>query len=127
MAQEELDKIVGLVVARGVIGGLNFPVKSLWERSWGCPMFSQTMARDRLSGAHTSLRFNLKIDRRRNLKFWLAVDVESEQFLNGLLYIGKVSVSTDVVIKLIAPLFQGGYNITCDNFSPHLTWRCNLR
>ena len=67
VALDQLDKIVGLVVARGVIGGLNFPVvKSLWERSRGCPMFFQTIARDRFSGAHTSLRFDLKMNWRRN-------------------------------------------------------------
>ena len=66
MALDQLDKIVGLVVARGVIGGLNFPVTSLWGRSWGCPMFFQTIARDRFSGDHTSLRFDLKMNWRRN-------------------------------------------------------------
>jgi len=28
----------------------------------------------------------------------------------------SVSVPTDVVMKLIRPLFKHGYNVTCDNF-----------
>ena len=38
---QELDKFVGLVIARGVIGGSNFPLKTLWGKSWRCLMFSQ--------------------------------------------------------------------------------------
>ena len=55
---DELDKIVGLVVARGMIGGLNFPVKNLWARSWGCPMFSQTIGKKQVfwSSYQSSLR-----------------------------------------------------------------------
>ena len=52
------------------------------------------------------------------LKFWLAVDVENKYLFNGLPYVGKdetrkadVSVPTDVVLKLMAPLF-----VTCNNF-----------
>ena len=57
------------------------------------------------------------------LKFWLAVDVENKYLFNGFPYVGKddtrsldVSVPTDVVLKLISPVFQQGYNVTCDNF-----------
>ena len=71
----ELDQFIGLVVARGVIGGRNFPLKSLWGKSWGCQMFSQTMSRDRFVEIMRFLRFDLKTERRRNLlhdKFALA-------------------------------------------------------
>ena len=57
------------------------------------------------------------------LKFWLAVDVQNKYLFNGFPYVGKdetrnsnVSVPTDVVLKLMAPLFQRGYNVTCDNY-----------
>ena len=53
------------------------------------------------------------------LKFWVAVDVEN----NGFPYVGKddirssdMSVPTDVVLKLMAPLFQRDYNVTCGNY-----------
>ena len=56
------------------------------------------------------------------LKFWMAVDAESKYFYNDFPYLGKnearsndVSVPTDVILKLIDPLFKKGYNITCDN------------
>ena len=57
------------------------------------------------------------------LKFWLAVDVENKYLFNGFLYVGKddtrssdMPVPTDVVLKLMALLFQWGYNVTCDNY-----------
>ena len=57
------------------------------------------------------------------LKFWLAVDVENKYLFNGFPYVGKyetrnanVSVSTDEVLKLMAPLLGQEYNVTCDNF-----------
>ena len=58
-----------------------------------------------------------------NLKFWLAVDVENKCLFNRFSYLGKddtrtsdMPVPTDVVLKLMAPLFQRGYNVTCDNY-----------
>ena len=57
------------------------------------------------------------------LKFWLAVDVENKYLFNGFPYVGKdntrsshMPVPTDVVLKLMAPLFQWGYNVTCNNY-----------
>ena len=57
------------------------------------------------------------------LKFWLAVNVENKYLFNGFPYVGKddtrssdMSVPTDVVLKLMAPLFQQGYSVTCDNY-----------
>ena len=57
------------------------------------------------------------------LKFWLAVDVENKYLFNGFPHVGNddtsssdMSVLTDVVLKLMAPLFQWGYNVTCDNY-----------
>ena len=44
---DELDKIIGLVVARGVIGGRTFPIKNLWSATWRYNLFSKTMPRDR--------------------------------------------------------------------------------
>ena len=62
----ELDKYFGLVVARGVIRGRNFPMKSFWGKSYGNQMFSQTMPRDRFLEIMRFLCFDLKTERRRN-------------------------------------------------------------
>ena len=57
------------------------------------------------------------------LKFWMAVDVKSKYFYNSFPYLGKnearsidVSILTDVVLKLMDPLFKKGYNVTCNNY-----------
>ena len=57
------------------------------------------------------------------LKFWMAVDVETNYLLIGVPYLGKddsrldnVSVPTNAVIKLMISLFGKGYNVTCDNY-----------
>ena len=82
-----------------------------------------------------------KLDKFR-IKFCMAVDVESKYLYNGFPYLGKnltrsgdaslptdvviklisplfghcFNVPTDVVIKLISPLFGHGFNVTCDNY-----------
>lgn len=58
------------------------------------------------------------------LKFWLLVDVESKYVFNILPYLGKDEMlsrqgrplAEDVVLRLIEPLKNKGYNITIDNF-----------
>ena len=47
------------------------------------------------------------------INFWMAVDVETKYLFDGFLYVGKdesrsddVSVPTDVVMKLMMPLFK---------------------
>ena len=57
------------------------------------------------------------------LKFCLAVDLENKYLFNGFPYVrnddtrsSDMSVPTDVVLKLMAPLFQQGYSVTCDNY-----------
>ena len=56
------------------------------------------------------------------LKFWLLVDVEHKYLYNGFPYLGRdanrqatTSLSADVVLKLMNPLFGGGYDVICDN------------
>jgi len=51
------------------------------------------------------------------------VDADSKYLYNGFPYLGKddtrdtlVSVPTDIVLKLMRPLFKHGCNVTCDNF-----------
>ena len=57
------------------------------------------------------------------IKFWMAVDVETKYLLNCFLYLGKdesrsgdVSVPTDVVMKLMMPLFKKSHNVTSNNY-----------
>ena len=57
------------------------------------------------------------------LKFRLAVDIENKYLFNNIPYIGKddtrssdMPVLTHVVMKLMAPLFRRGYNVTYDNY-----------
>ena len=57
------------------------------------------------------------------LKFWLLVDVEHKYSYNGFPYLGRdanrqatTSLSADVVLKLMNPLFGGGYNVICNNY-----------
>ena len=57
------------------------------------------------------------------IKLWMAVDVESKYLYNGFSYLGKdwtrngdASLPTDVVMKLMIPLFSQGFNVTCDNY-----------
>ena len=57
------------------------------------------------------------------INFWMAVDVETKYLFDGFLYVGKdesrsddVSVPTDVVMKLMMPLFKKGDNVTSDNY-----------
>ena len=57
------------------------------------------------------------------IKFWMAVDAESKHLYNGFPYLGKdltrsgdASLPTDMLIKLMGPLFRQGFNVTCDNY-----------
>ena len=67
------------------------------------------------------------------LKFWMPVDVESKYFYNGFPYLGKnearsndVSVPTDVVLKLMDPLFKKSYNVTSDKYFTSLSLSLKL-
>ena len=58
-----------------------------------------------------------------DLKFWMAVDVETKYLFNGVSYLGKddsrrddVNVPTSAVMKLMSSLFGRGYSVTCDNY-----------
>ena len=62
------------------------------------------------------------------IKFFLAVDVEHKYMFNGLPYCGKdenrlkgISLPTDVVLKLLEPVFNAGYNVTCATILLRLT------
>ena len=57
------------------------------------------------------------------IKFWMAINVESKYPYNGILYLWKdltrsedANMLTDVVMKLMNPLFRQGFNVMCDNY-----------
>ena len=57
------------------------------------------------------------------IKFRMTVDVEAKYLYNSFPYLGKdesrdisVSLPSNVVTKLMQPIFRRGYNVTCDNF-----------
>ena len=65
---DELNKLMGLIVARGAIGGRTLPIKCIWDKSWGCPLFNATMPRWRFLKIIKFFRFDWKTERRRNLE-----------------------------------------------------------
>ena len=72
---DELDKFIGLIIARGILGQSGLPVESLWNKTWGCSIFSKTLPRDRFKEIMRFLRFDLKSERRQRVisdKFCLA-------------------------------------------------------
>ena len=73
---DELEKFLGFIIARGVISGRILLILNMWNRLWGCVLFSKTMPRHRFLKIIKYLRFDLKSERRRNLendKFCLAL------------------------------------------------------
>ena len=64
---EELHKFIRPIIARVVLGQRVLPCSSLWNTSWGCPMFNKTFFRDRFMKIERFLRFDIKSDRRRRL------------------------------------------------------------
>ena len=66
-------------------------------------------------------------------KFWVAAEVESKYLYNRFPCLGKnstrsgdVSASTDVVMKLMSPLFKKRHNVTCDNYFTSLDFTCQI-
>ena len=44
---DELDKFIGLIIAREILGKKGLPVESLLDTTWECPMFNKTLLRSR--------------------------------------------------------------------------------
>ena len=55
---DELEKFVGLFVARGVIGERTLPIKSISDKSWGCLLFNAIIPRWRFLETIKFLRFD---------------------------------------------------------------------
>ena len=57
---DELDKFIGLIIARGILGQRDFPVESLWQSTWAFPMFKNTLFRHRFNEIMRFLRFDVE-------------------------------------------------------------------
>ena len=64
---DELDKFIGLVIARAILGQRGLPVKSLWITTWGCSMFNKTLSRRRFKEIMHFLCFHVKSERRQRV------------------------------------------------------------
>ena len=69
-------------MALGVIGGRTLPIKSIWDKSWGCPLFNATMPRWRFLKIIKIPRFDLKTERRRTFG--------KEKVLLGIFAVGSI-------------------------------------
>ena len=75
MTLDELDKFIGLIIAKGILGQRDLPVKSLWQSTWAFPMFNNTLSRHRFKEIMRFLRFGVKSNKRQRMihyKFFLA-------------------------------------------------------
>ena len=89
----ELDKLMGLIVARGAIGERTLPIKNIWDKSWGCPLFNATMTRWRFLKIIKFFRFDLKSERRRNLEV-LLLKTERRRNLEEKVLLGIIAVES---------------------------------
>ena len=83
---------MGLIVARGAIGGRTLPIKSMWDKSWGCHLFNITMPRWRFLKINKFLRFDLKTER-RNLEVLLLI-TETSRNLEEKVLLGIIAVES---------------------------------
>ena len=56
----ELDAFLAIIYARGAHKATNIKIHELWNRLWGIPIISETMARNRFIEMMRFLRFNYK-------------------------------------------------------------------
>ena len=96
---DDLEKPIGLIIAQKAIGGRNLLIKSMIDSVWGCPLFNSTMLRNKFLEIMRYLRFDLKSERRTNLKqykFCLASSIWISFVENcQKAYISNVSITVD--------------------------------
>ena len=96
---DELEKFLRLIIAGRVICVQTLPILSMWNRLWGCALFSKSMSRHRFLEIMKYLRFDLKSERRRNL--------EKDKFC-------LASSLWNLFIENCQKAFRPNYNITVD-------------
>ena len=70
----ELEKFIGLQIARGVLTGKNTPIHQLWSKEWEHTIFSKTINRDHYKELMKRLRFDncsTRREKRQKDKFCL--------------------------------------------------------
>ena len=73
----ELEKFIGLQIARGVLIGKNTPIHQLYSKEWGHLIFSKTINRNRYKELIKQLRFDncsICCERREKDKFCLLLE-----------------------------------------------------
>ena len=65
---DDLEKFLGLIIARGFIGSQTLPILGMWNKLRGCVLFSKNMPRYRFLEIMKYIRFDLKSERKRNLE-----------------------------------------------------------
>ena len=95
----EMDRFLGLWIARGVIGGRSLPLRNFWSHEWGNPMFPKTMSRERFMEIKRFLRFDQKCSRRERFqtdKFCLVSDLWNAFIENSqLAYYPQAEITVD--------------------------------
>ena len=67
MTLDELDKFIGQVIARGILGQRGLSVGSLWDTTWRCLMFNKTLLKRRFKEIMRFLCFDVKSERRQRV------------------------------------------------------------
>ena len=49
---DKLDKFIGLVIARGILGQRGLPLESSWDTTCVYPMFNRTLSRSRFKNIY---------------------------------------------------------------------------
>ena len=125
---DELKKFLGLIIARGVIGGRTLPIPSMRNKLWGCVLFSSTMPRHRFLEIMKYLRFDLKSERKRNIekdKFCLASFLWNpfiENFQKSFRPNANITVDEQLLVRHRASL----YNVYASLYNTWPTNRINL-
>ena len=69
---DELNKFIGLIIARGILRKRSLQLESSWDSFWRCPMINNSLLRNRFKEIMRFLKFDIKSDRRQKYKFCLA-------------------------------------------------------
>ena len=97
---EELEKFIGLQIARGVLEKKNTPVKQLWSKEWGHPIFASTLSRNRFESIMKHLRFDnvsTRSERRRKSEKFCLISETWNAFIENCqkCYVPNLNLTID--------------------------------
>ena len=64
---DELDKFIGLIIAREILGQRGWPMEGLWQSTWTFSMFNNTLSRHIFKEIMRFLRFDVKNNKRHRV------------------------------------------------------------